>query len=461
VSAPTNISFLTATDLGSLPANVVQQVDDSGTIYTVYYKFTVPTGTIQMGVFGFGDLTRYKPVVQPYLGPAASPTPVAGGAILGHNVPIQFPVTAGQEYFLEISKQFGATTPSILTLTAYIAPDDTVIAGSIAVNDDNDIGLPLALMSSTADYTVLKFVGPFPSGEAGDTLVSGIVAVEDISDGSVKIFDTSYTQLDSHILVGNLRIRTCIGQNKFYVGTSTNPVLVYTVVAAGNITGPESLTGMTSCNAIAASNDGTILYHVFTGNNVAIRKWDLVGHTALANLVAGIVNYATIDILVLSDDSIVVSYYKSTVTRDFKVIRYDAAGTLLNTYTGFPLPSGVTAPRLAYAIDDPDTFWVMIATSTAGLTQFINVNVADGSFLTTRNQEQFENGQYGGAQTATPVASFGAAFSCPFWIVRVIPVSSRSGIYYLTGTGSGNPTQRHDTLWIDASLGTTEDVKIP
>src|SRR5688500_16232274 len=97
--APTNTSATTATDLGTLPASVSQNVHDSGTTYEVWHKFTAPAGVTVVGVFGFGDLTTYRPTIRPYNGPAGAPTALL--SIGAENKPIQFPVTPGTEYFLK------------------------------------------------------------------------------------------------------------------------------------------------------------------------------------------------------------------------------------------------------------------------------------------------------------------------------------------------------------------------
>src|SRR5262245_20956150 len=147
--APSNTSFTNATDLGTLPASVSQNVHDSGTTYTVYYKLTAPTGAKVVSVFGFGDLTTYKPSTSVYHG--ALPTPpswlnIAGG----QNVPIQFPVDEGEVYYLKFTKNGTNPNPAQLTITAQVAPDASSFPdGAIVVNDDT-VGLPLAVLSASA-----------------------------------------------------------------------------------------------------------------------------------------------------------------------------------------------------------------------------------------------------------------------------------------------------------------------
>src|SRR5262245_41304056 len=127
--APTNISFATSTDLGALPASTTQRVDDSGTTYTVYYKLTAPTGAVVLGAFGFGDLVTYKPTLDLY---DQSQTSLLG--IFNQNKPVQFPVTPGQVYYLKFTPNAGNPSPANLSVTASVAPNTTVPAGSLAVN---------------------------------------------------------------------------------------------------------------------------------------------------------------------------------------------------------------------------------------------------------------------------------------------------------------------------------------
>jgi hypothetical protein len=96
------------------------------------------------------------------------PTPTSLLSISGiSNSPIQFLVTGGARYWLKVIPNGGNPSPANLTLTIYCAPNLSVPAGAIAVNDDS-AGFPLVYASGTADYTVLKFQDDFPSGEAGD-----------------------------------------------------------------------------------------------------------------------------------------------------------------------------------------------------------------------------------------------------------------------------------------------------
>ncbi len=412
MSVPTNTSFGTATDLGSLPASVVQTVDDSGTTYTVYYKFTAPAGVTVVGAWGFGDLTTYQPTIVPY---DSTQTQIL--SITVANKPIQFTVTAGELYYLEFTPNGGNPSPAVLTLSVLKGPTFAVPVGSIAVNDDT-VGFPLALLSSTADNTVLTFVSPFAAGEAGDTLADGTVLVQNIDTNSADRYNSAYQLLSSTAITGNLRMRTCLTPQVFYVGTSTNPATYRTITGAGVVSSAHNLTAHTSLAALASNNAETILYHADFGNNKAINRWDTVNHVALTDLAVGIANYTCGDILYTTNDLIVVGYYKTTATTDYQVLVYDTAGSTVHT---FNYGSWVSSqPRLAYAIDDPMSFWVFLhPAATVGVSQFVNTKISDGSAITSHVSTEYEHGIYKAAATATPTARFGNSFSCPFWITRV------------------------------------------
>ena len=98
--------------------------------------------------------------------------------------------------------------------------------------------------------------------------------------------------------------------------------------------------------------------------------------------------------------------------------RYTAAGAVLNTYS-FGSNHRSLLPRMAYALDDPVSFWMWNHPDTpAGFSLFHNVRVSDGVVLTTLTVAEFEGGVYEPAASATPTARFGMSFSCPFLVTR-------------------------------------------
>ncbi len=420
---PTNIDGLTAIDLGSLPASVTQDVRDSGTNYTVWYKYTTSATEVTIGVFGFGALSPgYRPTIHVFDGPAAAPTvyPHDGSQIVATNVPVQIPVTPLTTYFFEFVSSTGNTpTTAILTLTAYTAPTTSFSLGDIFINDDTR-HLPAIILNGSTGAPK-KFINPFPAGEGGDVLTSGVILVDDNSAANLQLYNadlTLNTTITTFVWVGtDCRIRTCNGANKFYVGSEgagATHALANTISSTGvlgSTIGPFAAAGLT---AIAAKNDESILYYVQTVGG-AVKRWNIPGNIATTDLVAGIASYAVFDILYLDDDTIIVGYYKSSATRDLKVIQYDTSGSVLNTYNfGSTNDNG---PRLSYAIDNPNSFWIW--THVASVSTLTNIKCSDGSTITTFSLTEYEGGAYQGAQTATPLNNFGPSFSCPFFILRV------------------------------------------
>lgn len=422
MSAPTNTAATTATDIGTnLPYTTTQTVDDAGTTYTVWYRYTAQIDDVAIGVFGFGDLTTYQPVVSVWTGPASAP--VAYHGIAGDNVPVQIGVTPGETYYFKFTTNAGNPTPAVLHVSILGAPNETVPAGSILVNDDTD-GLPCVILSGTDDNTTLRFLFPFPAGEQGDILPNGNFLVEDKFANTLHFYDGSdFSELTSLSWTTPAFIRTSNAGNRFYISKTGG--VVSTVTSAGAF-GATTWTVATSVQALCANNAQTILYYSRGANGDPIKRWDLTNDVGLSDLVAGIGSHKPTDILVLGDDSIVFTSWKSTVTRDLNVYRYNAAGVLQNTYA-FGSDFTSTSPRLAYAIDDPNSFWLWTHPSGAGdgTSKFLNIKVSDGSTLTTRIQTEYEGGAYLPAANATPVR-FGNSFSCPFFILRTQAASDET-----------------------------------
>lgn len=445
MAPPVNTSFATATAIGSLPYTFTQSdINDAGVNFTVYYKFTAPAGAKLIGAWGFsGNIgAGYQPIVKPYLGPAGSPTQIL--AIAGTNIPIQFPVNAGSEYFLEFTKNVNTAGPEHLDVNVQALSESGIPNGAICVIDDT-VGFPAIFLSPTADNTVVASQPGAPSSEQGDITRNGVMAIQDNSTANIDTVILSRTFGNIATIAGdaahNRRIRTQRAVNKFYMGFDRNPPLVQVVSENGTIGGTTFSLGTTSLESLCADNTEAILYYCQVGFGVPVKRWDLALNSAMSDLVGSIASYQQPDILVIGDGTIIVLYYNSG-TKDVQAKRYNAAGSTLNTYS-LGAQSTSTKPRMAYALDDPNSFWVFTHNFTSGSGRTIgrNVKVSDGSILTTRSWQQYEGGNYDGSQTASPVSRFGNSFSCPFFVMAG---STISGIYFI------NPNVRHD-IYYDSS----------
>jgi hypothetical protein len=408
--APTNISAGTATDLGTLPASVSQDVHDSGTTYTVWYKYT-PTTSQMIGVFGFGDLSVYRPTVTVFTGTGSTPVGIAVT-----NKAIQVYVNSGSTYWFRFIPNGGNPTPAVLLIEAEAFVPEAIPSGAILVNDDTDGG-PGAIVSSIDgdDYHVYYFVSPFPAGESGDVLRStGRVLMED-QTGDLELYNADLSALATvafDISGSTDLIRANQALDQFFVGKPT--VASIQIVNADGSLGTLHTLPTSGLTAITASNDGSIIYNAGQGGSVSapIKRW-LTSGSMTTDLVAGVSGYKITSMMTLEDDSIVALYIKNTAPYDTYAVRYSAAGATVQTYSIASTTTGL-APRLTHAMD-LDSFWVWFH-ETDGISTFREYAIG-GSTLRSVDHADFSNGGYAPAETATPVARFGVSPSCPFIVL--------------------------------------------
>lgn len=418
MAAPTNTDATTATDLGTLPATITQDVHDAGTTYTVWYKFTAPAGSVVIGAFGFGDLVTYRPTIRPYSGPAASPVQIL--SIAGQNKAIQFPVTAGSEYFLKLTTNGGNPSPASLSLNVQAHAELATPAGSILVPDDTE-GFPAAIINPTTGE-VLKYVYPFPAGEQGDALETGAFLVNDNSGTDVHLYDSAFVEqatLDPFPSNGaNMRrIRVSPALQTFYVGTAGGAAADITTVSSAGVLGATTWTlpasGMT---ALAPNNDGSLVYvsGQTASTNTPIKRWQTGSSSFASDLIAAQgASTSVSDILVLSDDTIV-AVWRHSGTSAVTVRHMATDGTVLASYATTSSSAGT---RLAYDSADYQTF-VWLWTHSSGVSTFHKITVATMTAASTVSGTDFETGVYQAAETATPTDRFGFSFSCPFLLLR-------------------------------------------
>lgn len=420
--APANTSFLTAEDLGTLPADVSLNVHDAGTTYTVYYKFTAAeTGIV--GAWAFGDVTTYRPILSPWNGPASAPTLI--NFMAGQNVPIQFPVTAGNEYLLRVLKNGANPSPAVLTLNVQMFVEQAVPVGSLVIPDDVD-GFPAAIISATTG-DVLKFIHPFPAGEWGDVFNNGSFWVEDNFNQVLKFYGADFVQRGSNLqpfatAESAYPMRISPALNTIYVGAaSVSGVAQITTVddagAQGATTWSLPTGGLT---AIAPNNDGSKVYisGQVSSVNTPVKTWLTASSAFGTDLYAGQgANTKVVDMLVLPDDTVVVAWL-NTSTQAVDVRRISSAGALLGTYSTTSTDTPI--PKLAYDTTRASHVWLWTHAG-SGVTTFHKIAVSTMTATTITGME-FEGGAYQGAETATPTDRFGFSYSCPFFLTRQAPL---------------------------------------
>mgnify|MGYP001558142158 CR=1 FL=1 len=451
MAAPVNQDPATAIEFGPLPASVSQNVHDAGTTYTVWYKYTTVVTDKVIGVWGFGDLVTYTPGVLVYEGLSNANAGIEyiddpTGVISVTNKPIQLPVTYPNVYYFKFVKNGLNPTPAVLLLEAEHAPNDDIAVGSVLINDET-INFPAVVLSGSTGAPI-QFFRPFSSGDYGAVLPypSGKVLLSNDDLFTVSLYSNQLVLLITvNPFSGSDSIAICCNQvDTFYVCDQTTGA-VKSINDLGVVGGTSwQITGLTArIRAIAVSNDETILYYVQNLANTPIQRWNLVTDLAMSDLVAGVASHFPIsELLVLADNSIVAGYQKNTAVVNYQAINYSAAGAVVHTYA-----FGTTRlSRMAYAIDDPNSFWVWMFPSPTGTSRFDNIKISDGSTLSSFTGIQFDLGGNAAAVSATPTR-FGHSSSCSFYMLRIVS-NIGSGIYIVI------PDKTYDELY-------SEDVNIP
>lgn len=441
---PTNLSATAATDLGTLPFSGSANARALNVTNTLWYKYT-PAASQFISFWPFGGVAplTYEPG---WLVATGTPSSLTVNNVLGStNVPGQLWVTASTTYYFKVSPASETVTPANLTLSAVVHADATAALGDLVIPDDT-INTAVVVRITDADYTIVRAINPFAAGEAGDSSpISQTLLVNNASDNTLHLYnyaDFSFTQLASLSLNVNSGVGSIRANNKtdtYWVAQQGTPN-VKTVTSAGAF-GATTYTLSAVAASLAASNDETVLYWAQHASGV-IHRYDLVNKIALSDLATAA--QPIIDILVLSDDSIVVMS-SSSGTLVSQVIQYNAAGTVLSTYTlpgveNFP---SSTPPRIAYAQNDPTEILLWRhpgdSTPSTGLSRWQRLRLSDSTILATRNGIEFELSAYQPPETDTPLSRFGNSFSCPFFALR--SVSSTGTIIVTKDAGADTTTQ--------------------
>jgi hypothetical protein len=457
VPAPPNVDFAHATDLGTLtgstPNVVTQDCRDSGTNYTLYFKYLAVTGDNVVGAFPFGDLISYRPTTTVYRDTTETIT-------LSVNRCLQIPVTAGTTYYFKVAPNTihppPYPTPSdntTLTFSLYRHLDTTVPDGSLIINDDGfSWGEFPASVLSSATGSVVAFQQGIPPSERLDCChVGRRLLVADVRDDTTALFDLEYTALATLPYDTTSSALASNRSTRFYIGTLGDPyqspivpAVVHVVAAAdGTVVGsPITLpsAGYGLFFTMGVNSTDTVLYYTGTndarGSPSTIKRWDLVNGALLTDLAVGPTSGAVVDysLMVLSDDTIVALWSDLiTGTVVTRLIHYATNGTVLANHLLNTICTDDSAPRVCPAEDDLTAVWVWERYGSGNTSQFSKVQISDGAILTQFQQVQFEHGVYAEDATATPVDTWGHSESCFFAAIPGIP--NETGTIALTAPG--------------------------
>lgn len=467
ISWQTNSGATTALPIPYLPYKLIQDSDTGVANSNLWYSLFTAAADYIIGAWNYNP--NHTSQLRVFSSPTSSPVYLGFG---GSNVPIQFPATGATSYlFRTVRVGPGHSTPGINLLQIDSVEPQQINIGDIVDPDDFE-GLPVGIIGGSNTLTFRK---PFANGEQGDILVTGVMLMHDNfgTDQPLHLYDFEFNEIliITSLPAGDKYIRTNNGLNLFYVVSSViSGSILYTIDSDGNIgsttwnLGAIKIGDYAENGGIASNNDGTILYYTTVAGNFAVQRWDLTNDVALTDFLPLVSGYSIIDMLIDTDDSIIIGYYETSSGHDFFVRRYDDGGNLLNTYN-FGDTHSTISPRLAYSINNPDSFWIWLhaISNEDPRTFFKEIDVTTGSVLETRESVEFELGTYDGEITPTPYARYGVSQSCPFWQFNAgeepppppPPTNPLSGIYVL------ELNKRNDTVYITLDPVTSEDVKIP
>lgn len=409
--APTNTSRLTAATIASLPYSVSQDVRDAGVTYDVWYRWTAPTDQV-VTIWGRGQTYgAYQVQVDIYEDADVSLYLNLGQLWTPVNVPIYVPMRSGHVYYMNFYT-IGSldANPAVLELSVTDGPTDAIRAGDFLTNleVDFDSEYPVAVLAGDADRTVRAYMqvstpvyprgtGGLPHGAIGAIFSNGNVAWGDEQYSNVKIYDASLT-LVSTILNASGLVNLGLSRvlQRLYiasVGAPAGHIDITSYDDAGVVQNTWDTT-ITTIRSMGVNSDETILYYS-RGGEAAIKRWDLILNSAMADLAADVAGYTIQDVLVLEDDTIIALYHQDAGTfHDAYARHYSAAGALLQTYSfGSFWRGSLNPPRAGFALDSPTSFWVSLKPEGRFDTSLLkNVLISNGSIVTTRTHSNFLGG---------------------------------------------------------------------
>lgn len=415
---PTNTTAATATVISSLPYSFSQDVSDGGGVpFTVWYTYTPTADDAVLSLMLFGNTGgTYTPTTRVAVDTGGGAgTSIYRGITNYPQKPVYFTCEPGVQLWFRALPNPADTTPATLTIELKSFAQTDAPEGSVFVNDASTASFPAALLDSDTGDPV-QYVNGFPGGEQMVQLLDGTMLVEDVDTASAKIYTGQYVYVATLPGVYNNAHYSSNRTTLFYVAdTGTDLVTAYTPAgAAATSYGPLA----TDPSRIGIARDDSIIYYANGTSGGAVKQWITATDSAGSDLVAGVTGYVVKEIFVLEDGTILVLRRQVADTTVFTLIRYSAAGATLTTYSSLLTDSATSDGHLAFANDDPDSFWVWIKIAD-GFSRFINVDTTAGTAIDSWEQIHYTSGSYDGTATATPDSFFGASESCTFLITRM------------------------------------------
>lgn len=417
-----NVSPETATTLTDLDDDAAFDLEDGGVNYIRWWKYTASTPTV-IGWFAWYDEAAgtLRPRSQAFTSTSlVSPTSGSNTSSgIGRSVTIE--ADTGETVYLAIRPNDFTQFPSAGTVKVRSGTIGVPSQPWILINDDQE-GRPAAFVDPSNGDVVAFQVGAY-SGEGGDRIGDNFILTDAHNSAGFKIYhgttgaEVASVAFDVGGGSAGLRANNALGRIVAVSATVSANKNVKQFDASGVEVSSHTLTGVSDIAALSISNSGTYLYHHTGSTADAIKKWDLSGGTAAADLAPGVSGYFPFDVFTLDDESVLVGYSNSS-TRHFQVIQYSSAGATLNTWSvgtqAGPTSISIT-PRLFWHQGEPDHFWVFWHPSD-GTHRFDKFSLTSATAIVQRETAEVQGGMYAGTPSAdAPV--FGTSNSCPMVVM--------------------------------------------
>lgn len=307
------------------------------------------------------------------------------------NCATEVPIPAGASWWIRVSPEgVGATNPTLninVTLkpysTTFPAGQIVIFAASASGYFASHGGLHAGFIDPALGQ-IVNFIPFFPAAEHGDALANtGVYLITDVSavtlppvvGSDVMLLYNPQFQLVTRVLfpfpgVGSTfdtLIRTNLVTNKFWVvspgfGGALNRYA--TVSGSGVISAPIDILAFTTGAAVAAcaaatNTESHLLVAPRASSNNYLHKWNLNTLAWDGTIGTEVLNYTPSDVLMLADNTVVVSYLRDADKKDTIIRRYDLAGVQLNTVSIATANRITATPRLGYARDTA-YFWAWL-----------------------------------------------------------------------------------------------------
>jgi len=433
-SLPQNVSPATAISVSSLP--YTDSIPETYNLPLWYLRVPVADESY-LGAFGFGGLGTYTPIALAWTNGGTVEWPDPAFQAIGINVPIEYPVIPGQNFYTEFRSQWEAAYGNALAVSFEPEPTEDAPAGQTFLVTDDSFGYGASLISSIDGHVYRFIYTGIPSSNLGENLFLGdgriviVAAFPDLGDTpEVKIYDQNLNLLLA-VDTGEPDKVNDISSNlvdTVYFGFGiVAPDVAYVIRMSGQgiidptVIGP--LTGP-ALAFIAPTLDDTILYFGLEGPNEPVQAWDIASNTTLPNL-TGVYDGISHGARCLPDGSLM---FNGTLGGVGALRRVAPDGTLIWENTEYD-GSGIDyhAIHLVPANDWPDAVWLIYHVSNR-VSRFSRIDTATGATLETFDHVTFFTGAYEDAETATPSADFGPAPSCAIVLLTSAPPGTCPGL---------------------------------